>query len=107
MGQVGWSELPAAVRAGIVAFGIVQIAVEVVALVVLAKTPAQRVRFGKKWPWALVILLVNLVGAVVFLAAGRLPAMEAGGDGSPAASGESMARAVEVLYGRQGERRDG
>lgn len=105
MEQVGWSELPAAVRAAVVALGIVQVAVEVAALVVLAKTPAERVRLSKKWPWVLIILFVNLVGAIVFLAAGRLPAPASGEAGSQGAAGETMARAVDVLYGREEERR--
>ncbi len=105
MEQVGWSELPATLRAGIVALGAVQIAVELAALVVLARTPVERVRLGKKWPWVLIILFVNLVGAIVFLAAGRLPAQESGESGSQGASGETMARAVDVLYGREEEPR--
>lgn len=105
MEQVGWSELPTAVRAGILALGAVQLAVEAAALVVLARTPAERIRFGKKWPWVLVILFVNLVGAIVFLAVGRLPAAASEDDGSQSASGETMTRAVDVLYGREEERR--
>lgn len=107
MEQAGWSELPAAARAGLVALVAVQVAVEAAALVVLARTPADRVRFGKKWPWVLAILFVNLVGAVVFFAAGRLPAPASGEAGSQGASGDTMARAVEVLYGRKEEQRDG
>lgn len=106
MTQVGWMDLPLPLRAAVVVLGAVQIAVEVVALVALARTPVDRVRFGKKWPWVLVILLVNLVGAIVFLAVGRLPVADAADAGPPAASGESMARAVEVLYGREEKRRD-
>jgi hypothetical protein len=98
MTGTSWADLPTAVRAAIVALGAVQLSVQAAALVVLARTPVERVRFGKKWPWALIILLVNLVGAVVFLAVGRTPevAQEEPGAG---AAGETMARAAEMLYG--------
>lgn len=98
MNAIAWSDIPPAARAAIVALAAVQVGVEVVALVVLARTPVERVRLGKKWPWVLIILFVNLVGAVVFLAAGRMPAPGAE-EPAAAASTESMARAAELLYG--------
>jgi len=88
---------------------LVQIAVEVYALVRLLKTPDEQLVFGKKWPWVLIILFVNLVGAIVFLAAGRLPApavdplatSATGSTGSAAVTGRTGAaeRAADVLYG--------
>jgi len=89
---------------------LVQIAVEVYALVRLFKTPDEQLVFGKKLPWVFIILFVNLVGAIVFLAAGRLPApavdpLAAGASGlpsgTPAVAGRIGAadRAADVLYG--------
>jgi hypothetical protein len=98
MTQTSWADLPTAVRAAIVVLGAVQIGVEAAALIVLARTPAERIRLGKKWPWVLIILFVNLIGAVVFLAVGRTPEVAAKEPGAGAA-GETMARAAEMLYG--------
>ena len=89
---------------------LVQIAIEIYALVQLLKTPDERLMFGKKWPWVLIILFVNLVGAVVFLAAGRLPTPAidplatggVGASGSPSAVRDrtgAAERAAKVLYG--------
>lgn len=89
---------------------VVQIAVEVYALVRLLKTPDEQLVFGKKWPWVLIIVFINLVGAIVFLAAGRQPApavdpLGAGTVGSPAGSAAvtdrigAAERAANVLYG--------
>lgn len=89
---------------------VVQIAVEVYALVRLLKTPDEQLVFGKKWPWVLIILFINLVGAIVFLAAGRQPAravdpLAAGAAGTPTgapAVGDRVGaaeRAADVLYG--------
>jgi ABC-2 type transport system ATP-binding protein len=49
----------------------VQVSLQVVALVDLARRP--RVEGGPKWLWLVVILGGNLVGAVVYLAVGRGP----------------------------------
>ncbi len=94
--------LPTPVLVALGALAAVQIGVEVWALVVLVRTPAERLVFGRKWPWVLIILLVNLVGAIVFLAAGRIQsavrdplAPEAG---AAEAAGRAE-RAVEALYG--------
>ena len=81
---------------------VVQIVLEVWALIVLLKTPEDRLMLGKKWPWVLIILLVNTIGAVIFLAAGRTkpPLDERAASGQPAVpTGDAAARAVDVLYG--------
>ncbi|MRS12469.1 MAG: PLDc_N domain-containing protein [Actinobacteria bacterium] len=82
---------------------VIQISVEVYALIKLLKTPDERLVFGKKWPWVLIILFVNLIGAIVFLAAGRKPAAATDPLASAApgaqAAGDRAARAADVLYG--------
>ncbi len=63
--------------AGLVAIAIlavVQLALAVTALVLLARTPRERVVFGARWPWVLIILASSMIGSVVFLAVGRRPA---------------------------------
>lgn len=83
---------------------VVQIVLEVWALIVLFKTPDDRLLLGKKWPWVLIILLVNTIGAVIFLAAGRTkPPVDDRADGAQPAvpTGDAAARAVDVLYGEE------
>ncbi|MCL2453793.1 MAG: hypothetical protein FWD18_00605 [Micrococcales bacterium] len=68
--------LPTPVVVLLVVVAVVQITLQVTALVVLARTPRERVLMGLRWPWVLIILLVSTVGigAIVFLAVGRKPA---------------------------------
>jgi hypothetical protein len=80
----------------------VQLSVEIYALVKLFRTPDEQLVLGKKWPWVIIILFVNLVGAIVFLVAGRKPAAAADplAQGAPAvAATDRAARAADVLYG--------
>ncbi len=82
---------------------VIQMAVLVIALTKLMQTPDERLMFGKKWPWIIIILFVNLIGGLVFLAVGRKPAVVA----DPLASSQDDAerpadraeRAADVLYG--------
>jgi hypothetical protein len=57
----------------IIVLGALELALDVVALVILVRTPRQRVTLPK-WAWALIIILINLIGAILFLAIGRRPA---------------------------------
>ena len=68
------ADLPAGALVAIAVVAVAELALDVVALVVLFRTPRERLQLGARWPWVLMILLVNLIGAVVFLAAGRRPA---------------------------------
>ncbi len=79
-----------------------EVALAVYALVVLFRTPEERVVTGKRWIWLLLILLLSVVGPIVFLVAGRKPAQAA----DPIAQGaatvptvDRAARAADVLYG--------
>ena len=80
-----------------------QVATQVYALVDLARRDA--VRGGRKWVWALVIVLGNLPGAIGYLVAGRLvPAVDVSGSGASTAGGDAARRAVDALYGPRDER---
>jgi hypothetical protein len=101
--NVPLSEMPVWTLVLFGVLAVVQLSVEIYALVKLFRTPDERLLLGKKWPWVLIILLVNMVGAIVFLAAGRKPApavdpLSAAAEGAPAA-GDRAARAADVLYG--------
>lgn len=104
------SDLPEWALPAIIVLGAVQLAVEIYALVVLFRTPEERVVFKKRWPWVLIILLVNLVGAIVFLAAGRTAPVAIdplAGPRSDAPPASPAGRAVDVLYGTPGNGQDG
>lgn len=86
---------------------VVQLTLEISALVVMLRTPDERLVFGKKWPWVLIILLVNFVGALVFFVAGRTVAPAVEPAAGPAEASDRAARAADVLYGpgSEGEQR--
>lgn len=102
------AEVPGWLWVVLIAAAAVQIAIEIWALVVLFRTPEERVLLGKRWIWVLIILFVNLVGAIVFLVVGRKPAeatdpLAQGPPATPAA--DRATRATDVLYGpAEGER---
>ena len=52
----------------------VEIGLDIVALVDLYRRPTDRVVGENKWLWLAIIVLVNLIGAIIYLAAGRKPA---------------------------------
>lgn len=84
---------------------VVQLALQLYALADLARR--DKVRGDRKWAWALVIALGNLVGAIVYLAVGRAPAevdITTGASGATTAGGESARRAVDALYGPRDQR---
>lgn len=102
-----FDEIPSGLLVPLAILVAVQIGVEVFALVKLLRTPDDRLVFGKKWPWVLIILFVNLIGAIVFLAAGRTPAPAEDplGTTDPAEPTDRASRAADVLYGpREGDR---
>ena len=102
--NVPLSDLPGWMLVVFGVLAVVQISVEVYALVKLFRTPDEQLVLGKKWPWVIIILFINLVGAIVFLAAGRKPAaavdpLAARSAEGAAVAGDRAARAADVLYG--------
>ena len=80
-----------------------QLAVPIWALVDLARR--RRVRFDKKWIWALIIIFLgnSFIGPIVYAAVGRnVPQESAAETGSPASDNERTRRAVDALYGEAG-----
>ncbi|MCE5203751.1 MAG: PLD nuclease N-terminal domain-containing protein [Coriobacteriales bacterium] len=72
LSSIPFDQLPVGARIALGLLAVVQVGLEVFALVTLARTPNDRLVFGMKWPWVVIILLINTVGAIVFLAAGRV-----------------------------------
>jgi drug/metabolite transporter (DMT)-like permease len=76
----------------------VQLATQVYALVDLARR--DEVFGGRKWVWALIIVLGNLLGAIGYLVGGRLPpAVDVSGSSASTAGDMAARRAVDALYG--------
>lgn len=91
---------------GLVALGIlvvVQITLDVIALLDLYRRPVDQVVFANKWIWVAVILLVSTVGAIVYLAAARKPAALTEGS-APPASAVRTDKIADALYGPRDNR---
>jgi NADH:ubiquinone oxidoreductase subunit 6 (subunit J) len=82
---------------------VVQITLDVIALLDLYRRPAAQVVFGNKWIWAAIVLLVNLVGAILYLAAGRQPAATAENATPTASSSLTTENVADDLYGPRDE----
>lgn len=90
------TDLPPGLLAALGVLSLAQLTLLVVALVDLYRRPADRVAGGNKWIWLVVVLFVNLLGAVLYLAVGRkaAPAQEV----PPAPRGGGSV--ADALYGR-------
>lgn len=98
-------ELTALPTPVLIALGIlvvVQLSLEIYAIIDIIKRPADRITGGNKALWIVLVVFVNLVGAIVYLAVGR-QAAPAADDGAAPASGDAAARAVDTLYGTKGQ----
>lgn len=93
------STLPVGVLVILGVLLLAQLTLDVIALVDLVRRPRARVAFGNKWVWVAIILLVNVIGAILYLAIGRKPTPLAEGEQSVAAGGASMTSLADALYG--------
>ena len=83
----------------ILLLALVQISVQIYALIDVARRDA--VRGGRKWIWALVVALGSLPGALVYLAVGRVtPRLDDRGvtSGATVADSDATRRALDTLY---------
>jgi hypothetical protein len=78
---------------------VAQLTFEVWVLLKMLRTPSDQLTLGgMKWLWAIIILLVNWIGAIIFLVAGRKPA--AAVEATPVRAAASRAEtAADALYG--------
>jgi hypothetical protein len=91
------STLPGPVLVALGVLLLVQISLDVVALVDLYRRPAARVAGGNKWLWVALVLLVNLLGAILYLVVGRRPAVTA--TEAPASRPVPTESIADALYG--------
>src|SRR5450759_687715 len=93
------SAIPVWVVVVLVVLSLAQITLDVVAFLDLYRRPSEQVVFGNKWIWVAIVLLVNTVGAILYLVVGRKPAPiaeNAAPSASPSVSTETIA---DTLYG--------
>jgi hypothetical protein len=84
---------------------VAQLSFEIWALIDMLKRPSDRLALGgRKWLWAIIILGVNWIGAILYLAIGRTagPAVDVA---SAAPTAERAASAVDSLYGAGEDRK--
>jgi hypothetical protein len=93
----GQVHLPTAVLVAAVVLGALELALLLIALIHLVRHPHPQLL--PLWGWLLIIVLLNVVGPLVYLAVGR----ERRADAPPEPvepAGDRARRAVDVLYGR-------
>lgn len=96
--NVQTASLPTGFLVVLIVLGLVQLTLDVVALVDLVRRPVDRVALGNKWVWVAIILLVNLLGAILYLVVGRKPAQAV--PVQPAARPAPAAGSIaDALYG--------
>jgi len=72
-----------------------------IALIVLYRTPADRLVFEKKWPWVLIVVFLNFVGPVIFLTAGRREVQLTDEAINASSRGDAIHSVIDTLYGKQ------
>jgi len=96
------ADLPTGVLVVLVVAGILQLTLDAIALIDLYRRPADRVALGNKWVWVAIILLVNILGAILYLVVGRRPAPVADVV-QQSSSASRTASIADSLYGRREE----
>jgi len=76
-----------------------QITLDIIALLDLSRRPTEQVVFGNKWIWVVIVLLVNTVGAIIYLVAGRKPAPIAENAPPSAPPSARIENIADTLYG--------
>lgn len=99
--SVPFESLPVWVLAVVAVLAAAQIAFELWALLDMLRRPADRLTLGgRKWLWAIIILGVSWIGAIVYLATGRKPA-PATETAPTAPASERSSAAMDSLYGKR------
>ena len=68
------STLPAGALAALLVLAVVQITLDVIALLDLYRRPTSQVVFANKWIWVAVIILGSALGPILYLVTGHKPA---------------------------------
>lgn len=102
------SDLPTGALVALTVLVLIQVALDVIALVDLFRRPTERVTFGNKWVWVAIILFVSMLGAILYLVVGRQPPPASGVAPQPVSPSKAQ-NVADALYGRgeEGESPDG
>jgi len=95
--------LPTGVLVALLVLGATQLAVFLIALVHLLRHPHPQLL--PIWAWIVLMLALNLIGPLLYLAVGRQRAVETPPEPAEPA-GDRSRRAVDLLYGRPEESAD-
>ncbi|HEX3679308.1 MAG TPA: PLD nuclease N-terminal domain-containing protein [Galbitalea sp.] len=82
---------------GIVALA--ELVLDVIALVDLYRRPIAQVTLGNKWVWVVLIILMNLIGSILYLAIGRKGPQQSEHPRQPTEQRGNAASVVDALYG--------
>lgn len=98
--NIAFSELPIWVIVAVVVIGVIQLALQILAIVHVLRTPAERLRTGRPWVW-IIVIAAGIVGVVVYFAVSREPAAvhDPFRDTEPGTSPSGGSSAADVLYG--------
>lgn len=95
------ADLPTGVLAVMIVAGVIQVTLDVIALMDLYRRPTDQVALGNKWVWVAIVLFVNILGAILYLVVGRRPAPAAEAV-APSPSAGWTETIADSLYGRRG-----
>ncbi len=104
-----WTDIPTELQVALILLAVIQLGVQITAVVSILRTPVERLLTGKRWLWLLVVLAGGLVGAIVYRAIGRLPPQAQDPMRSQEVNGPTPdrgKRAAELLYGESEEPRE-
>ncbi len=97
------SNLSPVLLAAIALVVVAQLSLQIYSLIDLARRPASTLTWDKKWAWVLIIVFGELVGAIVYLVAGRKPPSATdplrGTEGKDVSN--RAAKAADTLYGKE------
>ena len=102
-GAVSLPSLPVGVLIAVGVLATLELGLDVFALVDLARRPKNTVALGNKWVWVAIILLVNLLGAILYLVVGRQPAPPTEYPVPDASTAPSATSIADALYGERGD----
>ncbi len=97
------STLPTGILVVIGIVLVIEITLDVIALVSLYRRPLSEVALGNKWVWVAIILLVNLLGPVLYFVIGRKAGVPVDGPASAPGSGTTTDSIADRLYGPRDE----
>jgi hypothetical protein len=78
---------------------IAELVLDVIALVDLYRRPIERVALGSKWAWVAIVVLVNFLGAILYLVLGRKPAPRTEEPPQTPMPARTRANIADALYG--------